>query len=119
MGVGVMLIDTTISVAFKNSLWQYEMAETSMFNLTDVDKWFTNVEINLKSFKEIQLKVKCPLCNDYHYYSYSVSQLKRSSMVIGGCERIGSPVFFIGNKEKVEEKINKYKEVNKKIYAML
>lgn len=114
-----MLIDTAISAVFKNSLGQYETVETSLFNFIDIDKQFSNVETNLKSFMEIQLRVKCPLCEDYHYYSYSASELKRSSMVIGGCEKIGSPIFFIGNKEKVEEKINKYKEVSKKIYAML
>ncbi|MPN27628.1 hypothetical protein SDC9_175062 [bioreactor metagenome] len=40
-------------------------------------------------------------------------------MVIGGCEKTGLPIFFIGKIDKVEEQVNKYRETRKEIYAMI
>ncbi|QGU94125.1 hypothetical protein GOM49_02295 [Clostridium bovifaecis] len=113
-----MLIDTVVSAAFKNSLGQYDIKRISIFNITDMYKYFNCIEVNSVLSREIQLKIKCPICEEHHYYCYDITHLIKGSMVIGGCEKLGYPVFFIGNKEKVEEKINKYKEVNEKIYAM-
>lgn len=114
-----MLIDTVVSAAFKNSLGQYDIKRISIFNIADIYKYFNYIEVNCVSNREIQLKIKCPICGERHCYSYDITHLIKGSMAIGGCEKLGYPVFFIGNKEKVEEKINKYKEVNEKIYAML
>jgi hypothetical protein len=113
-----LLIDTVVTAAFKNGLGQYDMKRIHIFNITDIDKYFKHIEAIFLSSREIQLNVKCPMCGENHYYSYDISHLINGSMVIGGCEKIGYPIFFIGDKEKVEEKINKYKEVNEKIYAM-
>lgn len=114
-----MVIDSVISVAFKNYIGQYDLKRLSIFDITSMSKYFELVNGVCTNNKEIEVKVKCPICGEYHYYTYGISELIKGAMVIGGCEKIGSPVFFIGKTEKVEEKINKYIEVNKKIYAML
>jgi len=107
-----------VSAAFKNSLGQYDVKRIYIFNIADINKYFKHIEINFFPKKEIHLNVKCPMCGEKHCYSYDIANIINGSMVIGGCENIGYPIFFIGDKEKVEEKINKYKEVNEKIYAM-
>lgn len=114
-----MLVDTEVSAAFKNSLGQYEVKRMSIFSIADIHKYFIGLDIKCNFNGEMELKVKCPLCGEYHFYSYDIVSVIKGGMVIGGCEILGYPVFFIGNKKKIEEKINRYKEVNKKIQAML
>ncbi|MCY6355503.1 hypothetical protein [Clostridium sp. ZS2-4] len=114
-----MFIDSVISVAFKNYSGQYDLKKISIFEIVDMSKYFDVVDTVYTNNKEIEVKVKCPICREYHYYTYKINELIKGAMVIGGCEKVGSPIFFIGKTEKVEEKINKYMEVNKKIYAML
>lgn len=114
-----MVIDSVISVAFKNYIGQYDLKKLSIFEITSMSKYFELVNGVCTNNKEIEVKVKCPICGECHCYIYGISELIKGTMVIGGCEKVGSPIFFIGKTEKVEEKINKYIEVNKKIYAML
>ncbi|MGY0374340.1 hypothetical protein [Clostridium sp. JNZ J1-5] len=114
-----MLIDTLITAAFKNSLGQYDIKRLSVFEIANINKFFNNIECEKLKNKEIKIKIICPICGEYHHYVYNISDFIKRSMIIGGCEKIGLPLFFIGNTEKVEDKINKYKEVNRKIYAMI
>lgn len=114
-----MVMDSVISVAFKNHIGQYDLKRLSIFEIRSMSKYFELVNGVYTNNKEIEVKIKCPICGEYHCYAYRISDLIKGTMVIGGCEKVGSPVFFIGKTEKVEEKINKYIEVNKKIYAML
>ncbi|MCY6369839.1 hypothetical protein [Clostridium ganghwense] len=111
-------MDTIVSVAFKNCVGQYDLKRVSIFEITNISKYFELVNIKCTNNKEIEFQVKCPICGEYHYYTYRIGDFIKTTMVIGGCEKVGLPIFFIGKTEKVEEKINKYNEVNKEIYAM-
>ncbi|AYF54160.1 hypothetical protein Z959_06300 [Clostridium novyi B str. ATCC 27606] len=114
-----MIIDTEVSIALKNSVGQYDMKRISIFKINKVTEIFKYIYLASVSKKEIQFKIKCSICGEYHYYSYDVMSFLRGSMTIGGCENLGYPIFFIGQKEKVEDKINKYREVNENIYVMI
>lgn len=114
-----MLVNGIISIAFKNSYEQYEVKRISLFNVVDVNKYFRSINCRKISSKHVEIAVKCPVCNDDHYYVYNINDFVKRTMIIGGCEKTGSPIFYIGNVDKVEEQINKYIEIRKKIYAMI
>lgn len=114
-----MLVDTLITVAFKNSFEQYNLRRISVFEITNIDLYFNIIECKKINKKELKILIKCPICGENHSYTYKFNDFIKRSMVIGGCEKLGLPVFYIGNREKVEEKINKYKEIRKEIYAMI
>jgi len=114
-----MLINGMVSLAFKNSLEQYDVERISLFNIVNINEYFPNINCTKTGSKEVGIKVKCPVCNDYHYYSYSINDFIKRTMVIGGCEKTGLPIFFIGKIDKVEEQVNKYRETKKEIYAMI
>ncbi|WMJ79693.1 hypothetical protein RBU49_12545 [Clostridium sp. MB40-C1] len=113
-----MIIDTVVSIAIKNSMAQYDMKKIYIFNFKDIPKLFNNVDIKYIENNKINLRIKCPICGEYHCYEYKINSLIEGTMMIGGCEKIGLPIIFLGKSEKVEGKVNKYKEINKKIYAM-
>lgn len=114
-----MLCNTVLRIAVKNEMGQYDNKQISLFELYNIHEKYGNLEISNDRSKEIKFKIKCPICNRIHYYRYNLIELMRSEMVISGCEIIGIPVFFIGNSDKVIERINKYNEINKKICAMI
>lgn len=114
-----MVIDTEISVVLKNYFGEYNVKRISIFDIDNIPKHFKNIKINRCNDIEIEFTVKCPLCDEIHSYIYNIYRFTKGNMCIGGCEKLGIPIFFIGSKEKVEEKINKYKEVIKKIHVMI
>ncbi|MDP4143460.1 MAG: hypothetical protein Q8936_03110 [Bacillota bacterium] len=114
-----MLFNTSVAIALKNSVGQYGIRQITLFQLEKINTLFDNFQAKVVKNKDIVFKVKCPLCGQYHYYRYNFYDLMKREMVIGGCENLGVPVFFIGKEDKVIEKVNKYIEVNKKICAML
>lgn len=114
-----MLVDTSITIAVKNCMAQYDMRKIDVFTLKYISLYFNDLYAECVCSKEIHLKIKCPICGEYHKYEYKIKNLTKGIICIGGCENIGSPIVFLGKSNKVEEKINKYKEVNKKIYVML
>lgn len=114
-----MLLDTIISIAFKNSLGQYDVKRISIFEINSISIYFNCSHVAWINNKEVEFKIECPICGECHYYYYNIMEFVKGSMIIGGCEKVGYPIFFIGNSEKVEEKINKYNEVNRNIYEMI
>lgn len=114
-----MICNTNLCIAVKNELGQYETKNLTIFEINNIHEKYKNIELIENKNKEVKFKIKCPICNKYHYYNYSILSLMKNEMVIGGCELLGIPVFFIGNNEKVNERVNKYREINKKIYAMI
>ncbi|OFI06190.1 hypothetical protein CLOACE_12230 [Clostridium acetireducens DSM 10703] len=113
-----MLVNTYISFALKDENNKYNILNTSLFELNNINNYFTSVKVMKKS-NQIIFKVKCSLCNEYHNYKYNVNDIINEKVIIGGCDRLGSILFFIGNKYKIIKKVNRYNSIHSKIYAMI
>jgi len=114
-----MLIDTSISIALRSTCGSYDIKEFSIFELVNLKDVGPEFIISRMKNKYITLKIKCPLCGKYHDYKYSSLELVNREVIIAGCEELGIPVLFIGKSFKVEERINRYKQINTKILALI
>jgi len=117
--VNFLLCNTGISIAFKNSCDQYEIEQFSLFEVEKVNRRFTSMKVKINRNKEIQFKVKCPLCGEEHHYGYSIGEFIKRDMIIGGCEVLGVPLFYIGDGDKVGKRIKRYREISEELYAMI
>jgi len=117
--VNFLLFNTGISIAFKNICDQYEIEQFSLFEVEKVNRRFASMNVKINRGKEIQFNVKCPLCGEEHYYKYNVGEFVNRDMIIGGCETLGVPLFYIGNREKVDKRIKRYREITEELYAMI
>lgn len=114
-----LLLDNDMSIALKNNWGEYRIEEFTLFNLEKLNRDCNRFHIKLSRNRELKLIIKCPICGGYHSYSYSINELVRSDVIIGGCEIMGSPLFYIGNRDNVKCHINRFNEINKKVYAMI
>lgn len=114
-----MLVNTLITAAFKDSFGRYILKRLTVFEFTNISLYFKNIECSKINNKEIRMTIECPICGEFHNYIYNLDDFIKRSMIIGGCEKLGLPIFFIGNSKKVEDKVNKYKEITREIYAMI
>jgi len=108
-----------IAIAFKNMKGQYEIEKFSLFEIEKVNTKFPSHEVKINKSKEMIIKVGCPLCGEQHYYKYNLCELIKREMTIGGCEILGLPVFYIGSKEKIEQRVNKYREINRQLFDII
>jgi hypothetical protein len=118
-GGDLMLYNTELKIAVKDMESRYNMVDTSIFEIESTSKHLPNFQSKLLRSKEIQVKIKCPICVEYHETKYGIRELLKKQLVIGGCELTGTPVYFLGKPMKISKYISKYNEVNNKIYAML
>ncbi|WP_102401459.1 hypothetical protein [Haloimpatiens massiliensis] len=109
-----MLLNTNIIIAIKDKHSKYVVEKTNIFGIKQISNKITPFKISIKN-KELILKVNCPLCNRIHGYKYKVNSLVNREMLIGGCETLNTPLFFIGEENSVMKKINKYEQVNGQI----
>lgn len=114
-----MLCNTDLSISLKNEIGQYKMADFNLFKINSLDNEFENFHIYLTNNMEIEIKVKCKVCHRFHHYKFKIGDFRNSKILIGGCEYSGIIIFFIGNKNKISETINKYKEIENMVYAMI
>jgi hypothetical protein len=114
----ILVCNTDICIAYKNKLGVYKIKNISLFNLNNIVE-ILPVESFRKQGREISFSIKCPICDEKHSYSYCIGDVLKRQMIIGGCEITSKPVFIFGNTIKVLGFIEKYNEVNRKIYAML
>lgn len=113
-----MIINTNIAIAFRGIYGNFNFNEITLFDLGNVNGQIKNFKM-LKNNKEVVITTKCPVCSKYHCYKYSLSELRSKSLIIGGCEEIGIPVFFIGKSSNVKQRISSYNKINKEILAMI
>ena len=114
-----MILNTIISIAFKNVYGEYVTKEMSIFEMDKVGNIISNLDIKFNKNHEITLKFKCQLCDMWHYYDYNLNELMKKDMIIFGCESYGGPSLIIGNTEKVKKFVSTYRDVNRKVYAMM
>lgn len=114
-----MILDTSIAVALKDSEGEYKIEELTIFEMESMNTRFASLSVELNKGNEIVIKVKCPLCSDYHFFHYNINELLKRNMVIGGCEQLALPIFFIGKNVKVIEKVNEHRQTIKTIRAMM
>lgn len=113
-----MICDTSYSIALKKTNGKYIIKEVSLFNLSGFNESNENLFLDFKN-KELNINIKCSLCEGYHTYKYSLKQLKTCKFIIGGCVTLGEAIFIIGKNEDVQNYVTKQEIMIKKIYAML
>ena len=114
-----MIIDTSICIALRSIYGSYDIREFSIFELVNLKKVTEGLKINISRDKDITLNIKCPLCDKCHDYKYGSLELVNREVIIAGCEELGIPVLFMGKSFKVQERINRYKQINTKILAII
>jgi predicted RNA-binding Zn-ribbon protein involved in translation (DUF1610 family) len=114
-----LIFDTNIAIALKNSNGEYKIEELTIFEIESMNARFSSLNVELYKTNEIVIKVKCPLCGEVHIYHYNINELLKRNMVIGGCEQLALPIFFIGKNEKVIQKVKEHRQTIKKIQAMI
>lgn len=109
-----MLLNTNIVIALKDAFNKYTIKKTNIFKIKQINNKITPFEISIKN-RELILKVDCPLCSRVHVYKYKLNSLVNREMLIGGCETLNTPLFFIGEENSVMKRINKYEQVNEQL----
>jgi hypothetical protein len=105
-----MLLETERTIALKNNNGGYDVSVISVFNAA---------RSKSKSGQNINLKVRCPLCGGTHAYKYSLHEFCTKTLIVGGCEFTGMPLFYLGDNQRVHEKINRINRIDKKICAYI
>ncbi|MBV7272359.1 hypothetical protein [Clostridium thailandense] len=113
-----MVFNTDISIALKDFNGCYVLQKFSIFKINEINKNFSSLGVEVYN-KIICFKIKCPLCGKSHYYKYSINELIRKELSVGGCEALGLPLFYIGRYERVNQIVSMHNNMNKKICAML
>jgi hypothetical protein len=114
-----LIFDTNIAIALKNSNGEYKIEELTIFEMESMNIRFPSLSVEMHKANEIVIKVKCPLCGECHLYHYNINELLKRNMVIGGCEQLALPIFFIGKNEKVIQKVKEHRQTIKRIRAMI
>ncbi len=113
-----MLMDMDVSMAIKNIYGQYDIKSFSLFEIEKINGSFTYFKVKVTN-GWIVIRIKCSLCDNYHCYRYSVNEFVRRELIIGGCESLGLPLFYIGNYNKVKEIVDKCNDINKNLRVMM
>ncbi|HCW04010.1 MAG TPA: hypothetical protein DGK91_05415 [Clostridium sp.] len=114
-----MLYNFDFRIAVKDKKNCYKTYDVSIFKLKSISDYLPNINTITTRSRKIYVKYKCPICGEEHENNYSIKDLLRKQLIVGGCELTGSPVYFIGKPIKVSKYISKYNEINSKVYAML
>lgn len=114
-----MILESNISIALKNENGKYIIRRTCLFELKGLNKEIASLNSIKILNGEIILSIQCPLCGKNHYYRYSLKELTSRGILIGGCEEMGIPIFYLGDYENIRKKIINYNNINKDLYVML
>lgn len=114
------MVNSNITIALKNDMIKYDIKEISIFKLSSLRRCeFKSIKnINIEN-KKLWLEILCPLCGKSHKYEYNIQEVLNSKLIVGGCKEIYIPLFYMGDKNKVLEKVKLFNRINNKVYALL
>jgi len=112
-----MITETERTVALKNNIGGYDVSGISVFKAGGSDVSYTVTRSKSKSGRSVTMKVRCPLCGGIHSYRYSLHEFCFRTLIVGGCEFTGLPLFYMGEKARIQEKISRISKIEKKICA--
>ncbi|MCR1935604.1 hypothetical protein ACQX0N_05455 [Clostridium tepidum] len=114
-----MIIQTELGIAVKNIFGKYEIVDFSLFNTSKINEYGLGLIVNKNNKGNITVNSKCHICNNIHKYNYSIDDFLKREIIVGGCEILGVPLFYIGNKCIIEERVYKQNKIFDKIYMMI
>lgn len=112
-----MILETERTIALKNNNGGYDVSGISVFKAEGLNVSYTVTRSKSKSGSSIAMKVGCPLCGGIHSYKFSFHEFWARTLIVGGCEFTGMPLFYVGDKARVQEKISRINKIEKKICA--
>ena len=113
-----MILNTRVTMAYKNDLGFYDVKNVNIFKLGNEDP-FASFKLSIYRRKEFLIRAKCPLCGAYHNYRFNIYSLLTKGIAIGGCDLVGEPIVIIGKDRSVIDLLDKYKEANIRIHALI
>ncbi|WP_353505389.1 hypothetical protein [Clostridium sp. Marseille-Q2269] len=114
-----MIIQTELGIAIKNAFGKYELVDFSLFNISKINKYKLGLSANSINKNTIAITVRCHICNNIHRYNYNIDEFLKRETIVGGCEVLGMPLFYIGNKATIEERVYKQNRIFDKIYMLV
>lgn len=112
-----MILETERTIALKNNSGEYDFSGISVFKADGLNVSYTVTRLKSKSGSSIAMKVRCPLCGGIHNYKYSLHEFWVRTLIVGGCEFTGMPLFYLGDRARVQEKIRRINKIEKKLCA--
>ncbi|ADL52764.1 hypothetical protein [Clostridium cellulovorans] len=113
-----MIYDTKISIAIKCDDGGYRLYRISLFQLEALNKIKLIKGAKINKDKELEISIKCPICDNLHFYKFKLFD-EEESITIRGCVSSGSPIIIVGKDELVNEYISVNNSIERYIYAML
>ncbi|EJO5346207.1 hypothetical protein NRP93_000242 [Clostridium botulinum] len=114
-----MIIETELGIAIKNTLGKYELVDFSLFYPSRINEYKLGITINKSNSKNIVITAKCHICNNIHKYTYNIDEFLKREIIVGGCEILGMPLFYIGNKFIIKQRAYKQNQIFDEIYMMV
>jgi len=113
-----LIYDTKISIAIKCDDGGYRLYRISLFQLEALNKIKLIKGAKINKDKELEISIKCPICDNLHFYKFKLFD-EEESITIRGCVSSGSPIIIVGKDELVNEYISVNNSIERYIYAML
>lgn len=114
-----MLVCTDITIAMKKGNGNYDIKDITLFDMLNFKDLKNGFKIDDSSTKEAIINVKCPVCGENHDYKYKISDMLSRNIIIGGCENYGVPIFYVGKKKNILQRVNRYKQIKQEVLAMI
>lgn len=113
-----MILNFDLSIAIKDKNSKYNIVSTSLFRLKQSCESLGQVFHVEIDDGLISVSIICPICGDNHRYKFLLKKLINGSVAVGGCDKLGIPILYIGNGREVHNKILRYNNLNKEIYGL-
>lgn len=114
-----MIYNTDLCVAIKGEDGKYNVNDTSIFNLCNINKISTNLKITYNSDGMYSILVKCPVCGKIHIYKHTKKELLGGNVIFIGCKNYNTGIVIIGDKRYILNHIYNYDYINNSLYALL